>query len=101
LCSNAVAGLPGGFNDDGTVGAADYVVWRNQLGSGVSLRNDNTPGVGQDDYDRWATNFGQSLGNGASNADAVKVPEPVPLVLILTAALTALAHCRRNRSSSP
>jgi T5SS/PEP-CTERM-associated repeat protein len=77
--------LPGDYNQDGTVDTADYVVWRNNVGSGKSLPNDNTPGVGQDDYTRWCANFGRTVGGGSNvlSADGA-VPEPeTHLVLIL------------------
>jgi hypothetical protein len=54
--------LLGDYNDNGTVDVADYVVWRNALGSAVVLPNDSTPGtVTQADYDVWRANFGRSL----------------------------------------
>jgi hypothetical protein len=56
--------LLGDYNDNGTVDAADYTVWRNRLGGASSLPNDNTAGVGPDDYARWKTNYGQTVGNG-------------------------------------
>ena len=64
LCDTAAecalpVGLPGDYNQDHVVNAADYTVWRNNLGSGTSLPNDSSAGVGPDDYDRWKTNFGQ------------------------------------------
>jgi hypothetical protein len=46
--SSAVAQLPGDFNNDGDVDAADYIVWR---------KNDGTE-VG---YDSWRANFGRTL----------------------------------------
>ena len=58
--SNVVAHLPGDFNNDGTVDAADYVVWR---------KNDGT----QAGYDAWRAHFGASLGSGAG-AMAPPVP---------------------------
>jgi probable HAF family extracellular repeat protein len=42
-------GPPGNFNGDGYVDAADYVTWRNGLGSNYT----------QDDYDVWKSNFGK------------------------------------------
>jgi hypothetical protein len=51
----------GDFNDDGTVNAADYTVWRDQLGSGFMLSNEGgvTPGmVTPEDYDSWKNAFG-------------------------------------------
>jgi hypothetical protein len=66
--------LSGDYNDDGAVGAADYVVWRNSVGQTV------TPFAGADgsgngiidegDYLVWRANFGNTLppgpGGGAS-----------------------------------
>ena len=45
-----------------------------QLGQTSSLPNDNTPGVGQDDYTRWRSNFGSPAGSGSGTAAAVLVP---------------------------
>ena len=76
--SNAVAHLPGDFNNDGTVDAADYVVWR---------KNDGT----QTGYDAWRANFGDlvDVGNGsAATGSPVLAPN----------------HCQppfRNRPASP
>ena len=65
------AGLPGDYNQNGTVDAADYTLWRNNLGSGTSLPNDDTAGVDQDDYARWKTHFGETLSSGpGSGANA-------------------------------
>jgi hypothetical protein len=68
----------GDFNNDGTVEAADYVVWRNGLGSTYS----------QADYDAWRANFGRSDAGAASVATAdlsssgnSAVPEPTALLL--------------------
>ncbi len=49
--------LWGDYNEDGKVDASDYVVWRDSLGSALSLPNDDTVGVGPDDYDRWRCAF--------------------------------------------
>ena len=38
--------LPGDYNGDGIVDAADYTRWRNNLGSTTTLLNDDTSGVG-------------------------------------------------------
>jgi T5SS/PEP-CTERM-associated repeat protein len=78
----AVAGIQGDYNQDGTVNAADYTVWRNKLGSLASLPNDDTPGVGPDDYDRWKTHFGESSGSGSSIGSSATVPEPSSLAMI-------------------
>lgn len=67
--------LPGDYNLDGIVDAADYSVWRDNLGSETALVNDDTPGVGDDDYDRWKANFGATP-TSAAGALAAAVPEP-------------------------
>ncbi|MEX2169553.1 MAG: hypothetical protein WD851_09590 [Pirellulales bacterium] len=81
---SVVQALPGDYNEDGAVNAADYTVWRDQLGGGTSLPNDDTAGVGPDDYDRWNMHFGQNAGTGSNGPDAV--PEPSALQLLLLAA---------------
>jgi hypothetical protein len=54
--------LPGDFNLDGTVDAADEVVWRETEGSKTDLRADgNRDGrVDQADYNVWRSHFGQT-----------------------------------------
>jgi hypothetical protein len=47
--------LPGDYTTDGTVDAADYVVWRKGLGTIYT----------QADYDVWRSNFGKTAGSGA------------------------------------
>jgi hypothetical protein len=83
----------GDFNNNGTVDAADYVLWRN----GSPLQNEGgvTPGMTTpEDYATWRANFdatGGSTGAGAivkgfvryvtSGASAL-VPEPSSVVLV-------------------
>lgn len=81
--------LPGDYNDDGVVDAADYAVWRDQLGGAAALPNDDTLGVDMDDYDRWVSNFGQSLLGAAAG---VVVAEPSSAILVLISA----AYMRRR-----
>jgi hypothetical protein len=80
-----VPNLTGDYNADGTVDAADYVVWRKGLGTSYS----------QSDYDVWRSNFGKTAGNGAALPSAqplsAAVPEPPSLIaagLLLAAAFT-------------
>jgi hypothetical protein len=79
--SNKVATVPGDFNFDGTVDAADYVAWRNGLGTLYSPSH----------YNIWRANFGASLGPGSSSALpsaeplSESVPEPTTLVLLMLA----------------
>ena len=80
------AGLPGDYNQNGTVDAADYVLWRNNLGSGTALANDDTPGVGQDDYTRWRANLALRLLGCARQRCGVSangtVPKPASAALL-------------------
>ena len=82
--------LAGDYNDDGTVDAADYTVWRDALETGATLANE-TVGLGTvsiDDYLVWEANFGSSVGPASS------IPEPAS-ALLAAIALAGLA-ARRN-----
>ena len=83
----AIEILPGDFNFDGIVDAADYTVWRDALGSTYS----------QADYDSWKSHFGQSAGGSSSQTAAVPaVPEPASLTLMLIAAMYFRPMCGRS-----
>jgi len=89
---------PGDYNENGVVDAADYVLWREKLGSPTSLPNDDTPGVGDDDYTRWRAHFGQTIsGAGGSPSGGTSVPEPSVLLLLSWAiSLFAAGTGKRN-----
>lgn len=73
-------GLPGDYNDDGFVNAADFALWRDKLNGHANLPNDQTPGaVTQADYAVWTNNFGTAALSGSGSAAAV--PEPSSIVL--------------------
>jgi hypothetical protein len=93
----AIAMLLGDYNENGLVDAADYVVWRKQFGSPTALPNDDTPGVGNDDYARWRARFGNTLsGSGASVS--VAIPEPGSLAM-LTVAMGIVTSVKRRRET--
>lgn len=80
--SNAVGGspgedepalLPGDFNVDGSVTAADYTIWADTFGSALDLRADgNGDGVvTAADYTIWADNFGASLAAAVSGGSGL------------------------------
>jgi hypothetical protein len=74
--------LSGDYNGDGTVDAADYVVWRRT-------------GSDQAAYNAWRSNFGATLGTASAAASA---PEPAALVQAAAAVGTVLGSlCRRRR----
>ena len=72
------AGLPGDYNEDGKVDAADYVAWR---------KNPTVHGGNPGGYNTWRQNFGEP-GAGSDGA----VPEPGSLVggLIMLAGVALL-----------
>jgi hypothetical protein len=84
------AGVPGDYNSNGAVDAADYVIWRN----GGPLANEVAdPGtVSGADYTEWKARFGNTAGSGSVMA---AVPEPTGLLLLLFSAASALALRKR------
>jgi hypothetical protein len=91
--SGPVAGLPGDYNENDAVDAADYTTWRDRFGNATSLPNDDTAGVGTDDFDRWKTNFGHTNPGAAS---ATAVPEPTALLIALAVTTLCASHLRRR-----
>jgi hypothetical protein len=89
------AALAGDYNDDGTVDAADYVVWRKNVGTNNTLPNNPAPGpIDETEYQSWLENFGRS----ASGAGGSNVPEPTSVVPTLLS-LFALFNPRSRRWS--
>ena len=85
-----VAGVPGDYNGNGTVDAADYVLWRN----GGPLLNEvaDEGTVSNADYTEWKARFGNPPGSGGSIG---AVPEPASAALLLVAAAHWWARKRR------
>jgi hypothetical protein len=80
--------IAGDFDKNGVVDAADYVVWRDGLGTIYT----------QADYDAWRGHFGQTLMTGAGIGVSASVPEPAAL-LLLTTALAVLGSGRRRAAA--
>jgi hypothetical protein len=82
--------LPGDFNLDGVVDAADYVVWR---------KNDGT----QAGFDLWRAHFGETggSGSGATGSESANgtVPEPVTLMILILAAAGVSTRWRTWRAA--
>ena len=75
--------LPGDYNNDGEVNAADYTVWRDTLSqTGIDLPADGSGNgmVSQSDYDLWQARFGNSLTNSST---VVQIPEAHSNTLLL------------------
>jgi hypothetical protein len=83
----ATTAVPGDYTRDGSVDAADYVIWRKGLGTTYT----------QADYNVWRANFGQSGGSGAgaSSPSKAAVPEPSSIALLAT----ILAAMTNNRAA--
>jgi hypothetical protein len=78
--------LNGDYNGNGTVDAADYVVWRKSIG---------TP----QPFNLWRANFGATgPGSGVATGSpfALAVPEPTSWVLIVVAVGLLMAPRRRQ-----
>jgi len=85
-------GVPGDYNGNGVVDAADYVLWRN----GGPLQNEvaTAGSVTPEDYTEWRARFGNTSGSG-SVLGAAAVPEPAAALLAMFA-LSALAYSRKR-----
>jgi hypothetical protein len=78
---------PGDYNHDGTVDAADYVVWRDGLGTNYT----------QADYGVWRANFGAT----STPNPAAGVPEPTSVAIALLAIIPLLLVCRALHPGLP
>ncbi|QDV75426.1 hypothetical protein [Botrimarina mediterranea] len=78
--------LPGDYNDDGLVDAADYTVWR----------DGGSPDDSVEGYNVWAGNYGATAPASRASAEGSAVPEPGAIVL-LGSLLTLTALERRGR----
>jgi hypothetical protein len=91
------------FNGNGTVDAADYVVWRKNeglAGTGAQMTGDANGDMNVDaaDYSIWRATFATSVPASGSNIDSVAaVPEPGTAMLVVLGLLT-LGTCRRRMS---
>jgi hypothetical protein len=90
------------FNNNNVVDAADYVVWKNNVGlTGTGTRatgdaNGDT-NVNQADYDLWRAGFGTAIPPGSALAAAV--PEPASIASLVLGCI-GFALLRRERRHS-
>jgi T5SS/PEP-CTERM-associated repeat protein len=94
------AGLPGDYNQNGTVDAADFVVWRKGLGTDYT----------HEDYDVWRSHFSQTSGSSAARyghrgsgpgASAEPLLAGVPEPRTMSICLTAMFAMRFRRPLYP
>jgi hypothetical protein len=85
--------LPADYNNDNTVGPADYTVWKNSYGSPTDLAADgNGDGiVDAADYTVWRDHLGQHAGSGSA------VPEPATVILLGIAGILIGVRSRCGR----
>jgi hypothetical protein len=84
----AQVAVPGDYNNNKVVDAADYVLWRKNLGAPneASINNNGDGGgITASDYTYWRARFGNTSGAGAGSVGAA-VPEPASFVLLMMAA---------------
>ncbi|MCA9238975.1 MAG: autotransporter-associated beta strand repeat-containing protein [Planctomycetales bacterium] len=95
-------GLDGDFNGDGVVNAADYTVWRDNLGapdeSSLMNNGDGLNGVDAGDYALWRDNYGATAGAAVNSLGSSQstVPEPgAALLFTLVSGANLLGRRRR------
>jgi hypothetical protein len=84
-----VEGLPGDYNNNGKVDAADYVLWR---------KNPTAYGGNPAGYTTWRANFGNPPGAGSSLGGGTQsaVPEPASMMLVVIAVVGMFSLSRRR-----
>lgn len=93
--SNVPLGVPGDFNDDGSVDGADFLLWQREFGGGASSPADGNGDGAVDALDLadWSNNFGT-----APPSPFAAVPEPSSLVLLIAGGAAALLSRRSNKT---
>lgn len=100
LVTNSV-GVPGDFNADGTVNAADFLIWQRGVGSsnsksGADANRDGL--VNELDLEVWQQHYGESYGN--ANSSLASIPEPGSVALTLTFVLLFIGRRRHGYQRS-
>ena len=99
--------VPGDYDRDGEVDAADYSVWKSSYGSMINLNADGNKNgvVDAADFTIWRNNLGVGVDTGAGSVSSV--PEPGAWLLAMMAATLALrrgkvggTRCRMPRCPS-
>jgi hypothetical protein len=105
--TNQMSPADADYNDDGTVNAADYTVWRNTLGSMTELAADGSGPSGLPDgmidafdYQFWKDHYGETVPGSGAVFDDLTVPEPSAAWLLAFGAILSLAFSRTIRRES-
>lgn len=92
----------GDFNDDGSVDAIDFAIWRDSLGRSDDLSADanNSRRIDVGDYEIWERNFGRQIAGTLTETSPTRpVPEPGGWALASVATLGCLRYFRRGELS--
>ena len=93
------AGIQGDFNNDGRVDAADYTVWRNNMGaaneSAINFNGDGN-GISASDYTLWKANFGMGVGGALISNTTANVPEPNSILLVVAGLAMGMGAGKRT-----
>lgn len=87
--------LPGDYNFDGRVDAADYTVWRDSVSAPTLVADGDGDGdVDQDDFVIWSANY-----SGGAAAAGSSTPEPATLLLVFSVVGFGLRDRKRTACS--
>jgi glycosidase len=75
--------IPGDFNSNGVVDAADYIVWREEPANYTAA-----------DFANWRAHFGATSASASGGGASSAVPEPQALALLILASLGAVVAAR-------
>jgi hypothetical protein len=93
LAAAPLVTLPGDYNDDGIVDAADYVVWRKFRDTENVLPNDPLGGIiSEAQYDQWRINIGRAEGGRSLAGSAIPEPKCYSIVVVGLVAACLCAH---------
>lgn len=93
--------VPGDYNDNGVVDAADYLLWRDsegETGEGLAADSNNDNVIDQLDYSEWRQVFGNDRSNSHHHANSAllegAVPEPGTAALAIGLMLIGFVRLR-------
>jgi len=93
--------LPGDFNNNGIVDAADYPVWLAALGAAdesLISNNGDGGGVTLSDYELWKSSLGNTSGTGSKTTNA---PEPRSVWMVIISFVVRGIAIPRLRNPEP
>jgi hypothetical protein len=86
-------GVPGDYNDNGVVDAADYVLWRK--GGPLQFEIDTPGTVNAADYTAWRARFGKTTAGAGSALIAINsAPEPATVFVVVVGMLAMTLFVR-------